>query len=48
MTEPFTLSWEEMVAIYEHYVDYGPDTDEDVKLFERLQNELQPRNVVEG
>ena len=46
--EPFTLSWEEMVDLYEDFSMIRPETDILYNLFERLQNALQPRNVVEG
>lgn len=50
--EAFTLSWEEIVDLYETlcntitegWEDYGKTTN----VFERLQEALQPRDVVEG
>jgi hypothetical protein len=47
--EAFTLSWEEIVDLYSMflYEDYI-DTDIISNLFERLQEALQPRDVVEG
>lgn len=52
-TEAFTLSWEEMVEVYEciNNLLCGlalSETDPRLLLFKRLQNELKPRDVVEG
>jgi len=47
--EAFTLSWEEMISIYEYLeVDSACLDEVEFPLFERLQNELKPRNVIEG
>ncbi len=43
--EAFMLSWEEIVCVYgllDYYAEY------DSNLFKRLQEALQPRDVVEG
>jgi hypothetical protein len=46
--EAFTLSWEEIASVYELIENNWAGTEIDIFLFERLQEALQPRDVVEG
>lgn len=48
MNEEFALSWEEIVELYEYFIENNPESELQYGIFERLQEALQPRDVVEG